>query len=177
MPVTYTNRKGQTYVLCQGTTKTGKRRYYFARELKGEALHAIPSGYQIEESVNGVVSLVKDRPQLVRPEELAAVEGALKRHPQSGKYRLQIKENQILVYERQGPDIEALNAMFGRLSPLPPRGVESLQQSGHYIPIMRFVLLDRISGHSPPSGGILAAASTIGSTRAARVRSRPRRAR
>ena len=143
MPVTYTNRKGQTYVLCQGTTKTGKRRYFFARERKGEALDAIPSGYHIEESVNGVVSLVKDRLQLIEPEELAAVEGALKRHPQSGNYRLQVKDNQIVVYERQGPDIEALNAMFGRLGPLPPRAVESLEQSAHYIPIVRFVLLDR----------------------------------
>jgi len=36
MPVTYTNRKGHTYYLCQGVTKTGKSRYYFAREPRGE---------------------------------------------------------------------------------------------------------------------------------------------
>jgi hypothetical protein len=32
MPVTYTSRKGLTYTLCQGTTKTGKPHYYFARD-------------------------------------------------------------------------------------------------------------------------------------------------
>jgi|GEM_PF-3959171 len=35
MPISYTNRKGSTLYLCQGTTKTGKVRYYFAREPKG----------------------------------------------------------------------------------------------------------------------------------------------
>jgi hypothetical protein len=39
--VTYTNRKGRTYYLCQGTTKTGKPRYYFAREPKDELLDEI----------------------------------------------------------------------------------------------------------------------------------------
>jgi hypothetical protein len=32
MPFTYTNRRGDTYYLCQSTTKTGKPRYVFARE-------------------------------------------------------------------------------------------------------------------------------------------------
>ncbi len=31
MPITYTNRKGVTYTLCRGETKTGKPRYYFSR--------------------------------------------------------------------------------------------------------------------------------------------------
>lgn len=60
MPVTYTNRKGLTYYLCRGTTKTGKPRYYFAREVKDEPLEEIPAGYKIKESVNRIVSLVKD---------------------------------------------------------------------------------------------------------------------
>jgi len=51
MPVTYTNRKGFTYYLCRGMTKTGKPRYYFAREIKDEPLEQIPDGYTISESV------------------------------------------------------------------------------------------------------------------------------
>lgn len=53
MPITYTNRKGVTYFLCQGTTKTGKQRFYFARDQKGEPRDAIPAGYEIEESIMG----------------------------------------------------------------------------------------------------------------------------
>ncbi len=143
MPVNYTNRKKQSYVLCQGTTKTGKPRYFFAREPKGETVNAIPEGYHIEESVNGVVSLVKDRPHLIAPEELAAVEAVVQRHRKSGDYQVRDKDDQIVVFERQGPDVEAPQSVFGHLGPMPRRAVEFLEQSGHYIPIMRFVLRDR----------------------------------
>ena len=55
MSITYTNRKGVTYYLCQGVTRTGKPRYYFAREPQGDPLEQIPAGYIISESVNGIV--------------------------------------------------------------------------------------------------------------------------
>ena len=56
MPISYTNRKGSTFFLCQGRTKTGRVRYYFSREPKGVEIDQIPSGYEISESINGVVS-------------------------------------------------------------------------------------------------------------------------
>ncbi len=49
MAVTYTNRKGVTFYLCQGMTKSGKTRYFFAREPKGEPVEQIPGGYVIRE--------------------------------------------------------------------------------------------------------------------------------
>jgi hypothetical protein len=142
MPVTYTNRRGITYFLCKGTTKTGKPRYFFAREQKGEAIDAIPEGYQIEESVNSIVSLVKYRPKLNAPEEIAAVEAALKRHPKGGNYRLGVKHNQIIVYERLGPDIDRLNAIFGILGLVNRAAEEYLDRSAQYTAIMRFILDD-----------------------------------
>jgi len=143
MPVNYTNRKGQTYRLCQGTTKTGKPRYFFAREPKGAPVSALPVGYHIAESVNGVVSLVKDRPQVIADTELTAVEAAVQRHPKRGDYQVRVKDHTIVIFERQGPDIAALEAIFGHLGPLPQSAVEHLGQTGHYIPILRFVLLER----------------------------------
>src|SRR2546428_13992554 len=73
MPVSYTNRKGVTYTLYQGQTKTGKPRYYFGRAGQGqdEPVMELPPGFKISESVNGVVSLVKERPSLIQPEEVA----------------------------------------------------------------------------------------------------------
>ncbi len=70
MPVSYTNRKGVTYTLYRGQTRTGKPRYYFGlpAHSQGEPVMEIPPGFTISESVNGVVSLVKDRPSLVQPE-------------------------------------------------------------------------------------------------------------
>lgn len=90
MPVTYTNRKGFTYLLNKGVTKTGKPCYYFACEQKNEVVEHIPQGYQIEESVNGIVSRVKERPRLILPKESASVEAALKRHPKARNYRVTV---------------------------------------------------------------------------------------
>ena len=79
MPITYTNHKGLTYTLYRGQTSTGKPRYYFGREDKGqgEPVMELPSGFKISESVNGVVSLVKDRPSPILPEEMAVIEAVI----------------------------------------------------------------------------------------------------
>lgn len=147
MPVVYTNRKGHTYYLCQGTTKTGEVRYFFARHPKDGSPDHIPEGYRISESVNGVVSLVKDRPQLILPQEVASIEAALDRHPKGRDYRVAVQKNQIVIYERLGPDAELLSAIFGELSPLPPgiarkRVQEQLDKMARFSHIMRFILDD-----------------------------------
>ena len=147
MPVTYTNRKGHTYYLCQGMTKTGKLRYYFAREPKEESPDQIPDGYRISESVNGVVSLVKDRPQPIMPQEVTNIEAVLARHPKGRDYRVAVQKNQIVIYERLGPDMETLSAIFGNISALQSDTVkmrlqEQLDKMARFSPIMRFILVD-----------------------------------
>ena len=147
MAVTYTNRKGHTYYLCQGMTKTGKLRYYFAREQKESSPHQIPEGYRISESVNGVVSLVKDRPQLILPQEVAGVEAVLARHPKGHDYRVAVQKIHIVIYERLGPDMETLSAIFGNIHALQSDTVkirlqEQLDKMARFSPIMRFILVD-----------------------------------
>ena len=147
MPVAYTNRQGHTYYLCQKVIKTGKLSYYFTREPRGEVPGQLPEGYRISESVNGVVSLVKDRPQLILPQEVASVEAALDRHPKGRNYRVAVQKNQIVIYERLGPDVETLSTIFGILSPLPPGTVkrriqEQLDTMARFSPTMRFILVD-----------------------------------
>jgi hypothetical protein len=148
MPVTYSNRKGHTYYLCQGMTKTGKLRYYFARQPKDVIPDQIPDGYRISESVNGVVSLVKDRPQLISQQEVASVEAALARHPKGRDYRVAVQKNQIVIFEQLGPDLETLITLIGEFSPLPPeilkkRTQEQLEQLARFSPILRFILVDK----------------------------------
>src|SRR5438874_5440529 len=110
MPVSYTNRKGLTYTLYRGQTKTGKPRYYFGRagQSQGEPVTELPPGYTISESVNGVVSLVKDRPSLIQPEEVAAVEAVVQQRPDARRYRVTVKHDRIEIYEQSGPDYDAL---------------------------------------------------------------------
>ena len=110
MPVSYTNRKGQTYTLYRGQTKTGKPRYYFGRpgQSQGEPVTELPSGFTISESVNGVVSLSKYRPVLIQPEEVTAIEAEVKRHPEARQYQIAVKHDKIEIYEQIGLNFDTL---------------------------------------------------------------------
>ena len=58
MAYTYTNSKGSTYILHSRTTKLKNGReqtiFFFAKEEKDGALDAVPAGYQVAESKNGL---------------------------------------------------------------------------------------------------------------------------
>jgi hypothetical protein len=146
MPVTYTRRKGLTYTLCQGTTKMGKPRYYFAREPKDQVLAQLPAGYTISESVNGIVSLVKDRPPQLHASEIATIEAQLHKHPKSRNYRLGVKSDRMEIYELVGPDPQTLIAALRRESVLSPGMAERLQAErdryGQFTPVLRIILAD-----------------------------------
>jgi hypothetical protein len=147
MPVTHTNRKGATYTLCRGLTKTGKPRYYFARQPKGEPVEKIPEGFRISESVNGRVSLVKDRPMQILPEEIDAVEAALGKHPRARDFRIGVKHDRIEVYELVGPGAEDLISALaeqGLGTPnLADRIRAEIERYGQFTPVLRFILADK----------------------------------
>jgi hypothetical protein len=148
MPVSYTNRKGVTYTLYRGQTRTGKPRYYFGRSGQGqdEPVMELPPGFTISESVNGVVSLVKERPSLIQPEEVAAIEAAVQQHPEARRYRVAVKQNRIEVYEQVGPDYNALVSELHLPGLSRPGLAEQLraleERHAHYTPVLRFTLLD-----------------------------------
>jgi hypothetical protein len=148
MPVSYTNRKGLTYTLYRGQTRTGKPRYYFGRagQGQGEPVTELPPGYTISESVNGVVSLVKERPALIQPEEVAAIEAAVQQHPEARRYRVAVKGNRIEVYEQIGPDYNALVSELHLPGLSRPGLAEELraleERHAQYTPVLRFILLD-----------------------------------
>jgi hypothetical protein len=148
MPVSYTNRKGLTYTLYRGQTRTGKPRYYFGRpgQGQGEPVTELPPGFTISESVNGVVSLVKDRPTLIQPEEVAAIEAAMQQHPEARRYRVSVKHDKIEIYEYVGPDYDALLDELQPLGLSRPSLAERLQAEeeryARYTPVLRFILLD-----------------------------------
>ncbi len=58
MAFRYTNSRGNTYILHSTTRalKSGKEQtlYFFAREEKEGALDAVPEGYEVSESRNGL---------------------------------------------------------------------------------------------------------------------------
>lgn len=142
--IIYTNRKGVTYTLCQSVTKTGKPRYFFAREPQGEPVEAIPEGYEIRESVNGVVSLAKVRPGHILAEEVAVVAAAIQQHPRSRNYRLDVKPDRIDIYELVSGGMDDVLAIFDDVltSELRAEIRVDRERYGQYIAEMRFILTD-----------------------------------
>lgn len=142
--ITYTNRKGVTYTLCKGVTKTGKRRYFFAREPQGEPVEAIPEGYEIRESVNGVVSLAKMRPGHILAEEVAVLAAAIQQHPRGRNYRVDVKPDRIDIYALVGGGMDEVLAVFNAV--LTPELLAEIradrERYGQYTAEMRFILTD-----------------------------------
>ncbi len=150
MSVTYINRKKRLYYLCQGTTKTGKPRYYFATEPKGSLVDTIPPGFSIQESVNGIVSLSKVQPNQLDETDINAVKVALQVHPKSQQYRMNVKSKQITIYEHVGPNLmdlaSQLTAILNHISA--NDFLEHLREEeanyGQFTPVMRFILTDKV---------------------------------
>lgn len=147
MPITYTNRKGVTFTLHRLESPGKKTRYFFGREgASGVPIDELPSGYHITESPNGVVSLAKDRPILIRPEELAAVERAVQAHPKARRFRVAGKHDRIEIYAQQGPDWGEVYQKIVELGLAPPGKDEGLRQDeerhARFAPVLRFILVD-----------------------------------
>lgn len=56
-PLICINRRGDTYYLHTGTTKKRKPRYFVAKTVGAGALEALPEGFELTESINGVGSV------------------------------------------------------------------------------------------------------------------------
>lgn len=65
MAFSYTNSKGRTYFLHSKDTtlRNGRKQtlYFFAKEVKDGSLEAVPEGYVVSESKNGLPVLKRDK--------------------------------------------------------------------------------------------------------------------
>ncbi len=65
MAFSYTNSRGKTYILHTKdiTLKGGRQQtiYFFAKEAKEGALDAVPEGYEVAESKNGLPVLKRKK--------------------------------------------------------------------------------------------------------------------
>jgi hypothetical protein len=136
-----------TYTLCQGTTKTGVKRYYFSTKPKGTIPDSIPEGYHVNENVNGQVSLSKVRPRQITPVELETVLKALAKHPKAANFRADIKGKRIRVFESTDMDVDQILKIFQPALPLPPSRVEAFrhhyERHQQFREFLRFELVDK----------------------------------
>ena len=143
MAIQHVSRRGDTYSLYEGRTKTGKPKYYFAKKSDGALATAIPEGFEVYESPDARVSLRKIPPKIIRDEEVAIVDRAIRRVAPGVHFRLDVQKNAIVVH--QGED--SLSAFAEKLGPfgglfsgrLTP---DFIQQHLHFSPMFQFVLND-----------------------------------
>jgi len=136
--ITYTNRKGRKYHLCETKTKKGKPRFVFSREPRGKPVFEMPDGYEISESINGQVSLRKVVASPISDDEILTVRTIVRRQAHLTRYRVDVRKDAIVVYEPVGGIDEGVARMLG----LPREAVESLSSRVQYSPVLRFILVD-----------------------------------
>ena len=144
MPITHTNAKGKTYYLHQGTTKTGKPKYYFSTKSEGPLADAIPEGFEIYENPNAQVFLRRIPPKLITDEERQVVEDGMRKYAEVQDYKIDVKGNAIVIYTAD-QDIDALADLFTDVHPDPTTNTQLmtlLRKEIHYSPMLQFILED-----------------------------------
>ena len=124
----HTNRMGVTYFLHQGTTKTGKPKYFFAKTAGRGALDEMPNGFEVSESINGVVSVRRKTvgAAVVPDEDVKAVEVAVGRHPHLRGYVVRTVGNAVVIFEPHPRPTELLD-LAQRLG-VPDRAASFVQE-------------------------------------------------
>lgn len=137
----YENRMGETYYLHGGTTKTGKPRYFFARTTREGALATMPKGFEVSESINGVVSVRRKiaGASPVPDEDVKVVELAVGRHRHLRGYVVRALGNALVVFEPY-PRPDDLQDIAQRLDAAHrgPSLIEDRMKKAQYAPVMKF---------------------------------------
>lgn len=138
---TYENRMAVTYYLHEGQTKTGKPRYFFAKTMGPGMLSEMPKGFEVSESINGVVSVRKrttDR-AVVPEEDVKVVVDVVARHAHLQGYLVRPLDNAVVIFEphprpSELRDLAERYGTFYRASNF----IEERMKKAQYAPIMKF---------------------------------------
>ncbi len=115
MAVTHTNRRGAMYHLLQGTTKTGKPKYFVSKKPGPNTVDVIPEGYELFESpIDAVVHVRKIRPTSILPEELDETIRIIGKVT-GKKIFYVLRESDALVVYWPDRDPEAVSKVFSRI--------------------------------------------------------------
>jgi len=143
VPITYTNAKGKTFYLHQGTTKTGKPKYHFSMQSEGILAASIPEGFEIYETPNAQVFLRRIPPKIISDEERQIVADGMRTYASVQDYKIDVRGNAIEIHIAH-QDSETFSEMITRARPdLDQTQIAALvAQAVHYFPMMQFLLED-----------------------------------
>ncbi|MCZ6876268.1 MAG: hypothetical protein O7G88_22525 [bacterium] len=145
MPITHVNAKGKTYYLHQGTTKTGKPKYYFSMKREGRLAESIPEDFEIYENPNAQVFLRRIPPKIITDEERQLVEDGMRKYASVQDYKIDVKGKTIIVYTAD-QSVDTLVDLFKDLHPDPtasPQLMTTLRGVIQYSPMLTFILDDK----------------------------------
>ncbi len=129
---------GDTYHLHEGRTKKDKARYFFARDVRAGALAALPDGYEVSESINGVVSVrrIDARRSVIPAADVAVVDAERARHRHLAHHRVQADRDAIVIY---APDRDASVLDRHALFPVSEAKRREWMNESRYAPVFRFL--------------------------------------
>jgi len=136
------NRRGDTYYLHEGKTKTGKPMYFFSMKPEA-ALDFIPEGFEVYENPNAQVFLRKILVPVFTPEEIETVKSGVKEYAQVENIIVDVKAKNIIVYVCDQNTNELERILDMGIFPLGRDGLlakETIKRVLTYSPIMQFVL-------------------------------------
>ncbi len=154
MTVRHINRKGDTYYLIAGRTKTGKPRYHFSRKQSGASVDRIPDGFEIYENPSSAqVYLRKVKPTEITPMEQEVVADGVRRHAGLQHFIVAIEGNSLVVYTPGMSETEVTGMMSFLSSPLLAASAMlqdvkgKMIQSSLYSKMLRLELVDANQRH------------------------------
>jgi hypothetical protein len=143
MAVEHVNRRGDTFYLHQGQTKTGKPKFFFSRKREGTLAEGIPAGYEVYESPNAQLFLRRIIPRVVTDEEVAVIERGVRELAGLTYYIIDVKGNSIVIYLANENVAFLEGNLFNSLGLTSGSGLAGkIQRLLSYSPMMRFTLVD-----------------------------------
>ena len=119
MTVTHINRRGDTFYLLQGLTKTGKPKYYVSKKPGANTVEQIPDGFELYESpVDGIVHVRRIRPTGILPNERELAIRIIRKLTERDLFFAECEENSLVIY---WPDQDpvAVRALMSRMFGMP----------------------------------------------------------
>ena len=147
MPIIHTTRRGKRYFLHTGPKKGGGTQFFFSTDPDGPLADEIPAGFEVYETVNGQAYLRREKPRLVLEEEEAHIRNALAKRGGPPHYAVEVRGAVLTIHEST-TNLADMAALGPRLKP--GRLEELSRQFATFMPVMRFVLVDRERRHFAP---------------------------
>lgn len=144
----HTNRRGDTYYLQVGQTKSGKPRYYMGRKITGTLLADVPDGYEVwEKPESGQVYVRKRRRSPITDSERAFLDEAIRTRAEVKHFIVDVDGHDLIVYllDRDPEDVDRLmGALVGTRQSESERRATYDWVVGHanYQKMFRFRLVD-----------------------------------